>query len=106
MERKLPTMSDAKYSCRHFTEPHGFTKSIEGPVCDRAGNVYAVNFARRHTVGKVTPAAECAIFLELENGSTGCGMRLNRHGDLFIADHTGHNVLKVDMATREISVWV
>ncbi|MDR6553191.1 SMP-30/gluconolactonase/LRE family protein [Paenibacillus qinlingensis] len=99
-------MSDSNFISRSFTEPFGFTKSIEGPACDREGNLYAVNFARRHTIGKVTPAGECTIFLELAEGSTGCGMRTNQHGDLFIADHTGHNILKVDIATRLISVYV
>jgi gluconolactonase len=99
-------MSSSNYMVRPFTEPFGFTKSIEGPACDRDGNLYAVNFARRHTIGKVTPAAECSLFLELADGSTGCGMRTNRLGDLFIADTTGHHVLKVDIATRQISVVV
>jgi sugar lactone lactonase YvrE len=99
-------MSDSNFISRPFTEPLGFTKGIEGPACDRAGNLYAVNFARRHTIGKVTPAAECSIFLELADGSTGCGIRLNRLGEMFIADHTGHNILKVDIAMRQITVFV
>jgi gluconolactonase len=99
-------MRDSNFISRPFTEPLGFTSGIEGPACDRVGNLYAVNFARRHTVGKVTPAAECSLFLELADGSTGCGIRMSRQGEMFIADHTGHNILKVDIATRQISVFV
>src|SRR3954468_9919709 len=42
-----------------------FTKGIEGPACDREGNIYAVNFAREHTIGKVTPEGKAEVFVEL-----------------------------------------
>ena len=38
-----------------FTPPGGFTRGIEGPACDREGNLYAVNYQEQHTIGKVTP---------------------------------------------------
>jgi gluconolactonase len=88
-----------------FTSPHGFTSGIEGPACDRDGNLYAVNFERQHTIGKVTPDGQASIFIELPNGSIGNGIRFNRTGDMFIADYTNHNILKVDMATRQLSVF-
>jgi sugar lactone lactonase YvrE len=44
------------------------------------------------------------VFIELPNGSIGNGIRFNSEGYMFIADYTNHNVLKVDMATMEISV--
>ena len=81
-----------------FTAQGGFTDGIEGPGCDAAGNLYAVNFARQHTIGKVTPSGECSVFLELSNGSCGNGIRFDSRGDMFIADYTNHNVLRVDMA--------
>ncbi len=80
-----------------WTPVHSFTDGIEGPGCDRAGNLYAVNFERQHTIGKVTPQGECSLFLELPNGSCGNGIRFNRAGDMLIADYTNHNVLRVDM---------
>lgn len=92
------------YKSRVFTEPHGFTAGIEGPGCDREGNLYAVNYERQHTIGKVTPQGESSVFLELPNGSIGNGIRFNREGDMFIADYTNHNILRVDMRTREIRV--
>src|SRR5437660_7221135 len=51
-----------------------FTKGIEGPACDRAGNIYAVNFAREQTIGKVTPAGEGEVFVQLPGKSTGNGI--------------------------------
>jgi sugar lactone lactonase YvrE len=91
-------MSDSYYLSHDFTLPHSFTDGAEGPGVDRAGNLYAVNFGRQHTIGQVTPAGEGSIFLELPDGSCGNGIRFNRAGDMFIADYTNHNVLRVDMA--------
>lgn len=85
------------YTARELTPVGGFTDGIEGPGCDRLGNLYAVNFARQHTIGKVTPAGVAEVFLELPRGSTGNGIRFNRAGDMFIADYTNHNILRVDM---------
>jgi sugar lactone lactonase YvrE len=97
-------MSEQLFSSQLFTEAGGFIDGIEGPACDAEGNLYAVNYARQHTIGKVTPDGECSVFLELPNGSIGNGIRFNRAGFMFIADYTNHNILKVDMCTREISV--
>ena len=88
-----------------FTERNGFTSGIEGPACDAEGNLYAVNYARQHTIGKVTPAGKCSVFVELPDGSIGNGIRFDSAGAMFIADYTNHNILKVDMETQEINVY-
>ena len=88
-----------------FTERDGFTSGIEGPACDADGNLYAVNYARQHTIGKVTPVGKCSVFVELPNGSTGNGIRFNSAGAMLIADYTNHNILKVDRGTREVSIY-
>ncbi len=98
-------MSEELFVSKEFTEPGGFTAGIEGPGCDASGNLYVVNYQREGTIGKVTPEGECSIFVELPEGSTGNGIRFNSAGDMLIADYTGHNILKVDMQTREISVY-
>ena len=77
---------------------------IEGPACDAAGNLYAVNYERQHTIGKVTPDGTASVFVELPTGSIGNGIRFDSEGFMYIADYTNHNVLKVDMDTRDISV--
>jgi len=87
-----------------LTAEGSFTKGVEGPACDREGNIYAVNFERQKTVGKVTPDGHAELFLELPEGSTGNGIRFDRAGTMFIADYTGHNILRVDMATKAITV--
>lgn len=98
-------MREKLYTSQQFTEPSGFTSGIEGPACDAEGNLYAVNYAHQHTIGRVTPEGECAVFVTLPDGSIGNGIRFNRVGDMFIADYTNHNVLKVDMSTRELTVF-
>ncbi len=97
-------MSEELFVSQEFTPVNGFTSGIEGPACDADGNLYAVNFERQHTIGKVRPDGEASVCVELENGSIGNGIRFNSEGYMFIADYTNHNVLKVDMDTREISV--
>ena len=97
-------MNDELFVSREFTPVNGFTSGIEGPACDAAGNLYAVNYERQHTIGKVTPDGTASVFVELPTGSIGNGIRFNSEGFMFIADYTNHNVLKVDMDTRNITV--
>ena len=88
-----------------FTPAHSFTGGVEGPATDSKGNIYAVNYHHEGTIGIMTPKGEASLFVELPEGSTGNGIRFDSHGDMLIADYTGHNVLKVDMSTKKISVF-
>ena len=97
-------MNEQLFVSKEFTPLNGFTSGIEGPACDVDGNLYAVNFERQGTIGKVTPDGQATVFVELPEGSIGNGIRFDSHGFMYIADYTNHNVLKVDMETREISV--
>jgi len=87
-----------------FTPANSFTSGAEGPAVDKDGNVYAVNFEREGTIGRITPDGKGSVFIELPNGSIGNGIRFNSSGDMLIADYTNHNVLKVSMATKELKV--
>lgn len=89
---------------RVFTEPHTFTSGAEGPACDRDGNLYAVNYARQHTIGKVTPEGVCSVFLTLPGGSVGNGICFNRAGEMFVADYVNHTIFKVELKTKTLSV--
>ena len=97
-------MNEELFVSQEFTPVDGFTSGIEGPACDAEGNLYAVNYERQHTIGKVTPDGTASVFVELPTGSIGNGIRFNSEGFMFIADYTNHNVLKVDMDTRSITV--
>lgn len=95
---------DQVYISWQVTADGSFTSGIEGPACDAAGNLYAVNFAHQGTIGIVRPDGAADVFVELPEGSIGNGIRFDRAGAMYIADYTGHNILRVDMATREITV--
>ncbi len=82
-----------------------YTEGIEGPAVDTDGVVYAVNFARQGTIGRTTPDGKSEIFVELPNGSIGNGIRFDRRGGMFVADYTNHNVLRVDLKTKKITVF-
>ncbi|MBZ2179067.1 MAG: SMP-30/gluconolactonase/LRE family protein [Acidobacteria bacterium] len=88
-----------------FTAEGSFTGEIEGPAVDRAGNVYAVSFAKKNTIGRVTPEGKAELFLEMPGTSLANGIRIGKDGMLYVADYTGHNVLKIDPATRQVSVF-
>lgn len=80
-----------------------FTSGIEGPSCDEMGILYACNFAEQGTIGRVK-GQEASVFLELPQPSIGNGMVFDTHGTMYIADYVGHNVFKVDMQTKKLSV--
>jgi len=82
-----------------------FTEGIEGPACDRDGHIYAVNFARQHTLGKTAPDGRSEVFVTLPEGSTGNGIVFGFDGMMYVADYTGHNVLRIDPKTRKIAVF-
>lgn len=90
------------FVARRFAD--GFTSGIEGPACDRDGNVYAVDFGHSGTIGRVSPSGEASMWLRLPEGSHGCGMIFDGRGRLCVADWTGHNVLTVETETREVCV--
>ena len=83
-----------------------FTNNCEGPAVDSDGNIYAVNFARDGTVAQITKKGRTSFFLTLPKGSTGNGIRFGDKNTFYVADFTGHNILKVDMLTKDISVLV
>ena len=94
-----------QYVSKAYTEINSFTAGAEGPGVDRDGILYAVNFTKEGTVGKITKTGAGTIFLELPNKSVGNGIRFNSKGEMLIADYTNHNILKVDMATKQISTY-
>jgi sugar lactone lactonase YvrE/nicotinamidase-related amidase len=92
------------FTARPLTPPGEFTTGIEGPACDKEGNIYAVNFVRQGTIGRVSPEGVGEVFVELPEGSVGNGIRFNSAGDFYVADYSGHNILHVDTKTRKVTV--
>jgi len=81
-----------------------FTGAIEGP-CYYKGLLYAVNFEKNGTIGIVDSAGAAKLFISLPDSSIGNGIIFNKKGMLLIADYTKHNVLMVDPASKEISLY-
>src|SRR6185295_13738807 len=93
------------FKAEPFTEEGLFTEGIEGPACDRGGNIYAVNFGREGTIGRTTPEGKSEVFVTLPEGSVGNGIVFDRVGSVFfVADYTKHNVLRVDVKSRQATV--
>src|SRR5688572_7466877 len=76
-----------QFKAEAFTEPGLFTEGIEGPACDRDGNVYVVNFAQQGTIGRVSPEGKVELFVKLPEGSIGNGIVFDRRGRMFVADY-------------------
>lgn len=93
------------WTARPLTKPGEFTAGIEGPATAADGSIFAVNFARQGTLGKVTPAGRGEVFVELTGGSVGNGIRFDRAGQMYVADYVNHNVLRVDPQTKKVTVF-
>lgn len=94
----------ALFVARPFTPSGSFTPGVEGPACDRFGRVYAVNFEREQTIGRVKPNGSAEVFLQLPGNSVGNGIRFDVFGTMYVADYVGHNVLAVDPRSRQVRV--
>lgn len=93
------------FQAQPFTRAGLFTDGIEGPACDAQGNIYCVKFGGEHTLGKTTPKGKSELFITLPEGSTANGIRFAPDGYMYVADYTGHQILKVNPLTRELTVF-
>jgi len=93
------------YVSKSLTAPGSFTNGVEGPAVDIAGNLYAVNFQRQGTIGIVSPKGDASVFIDLPKGSIGNGIQFGKDGNMYVADYTGHNILKIDMSTKQVSLF-
>lgn len=88
-----------------LTPVNSSTSGVEGPAVDKGGTLYYVNFEHQGTIGQITPEGIASIFIELPEGSIGNGIRFDSKGNMMIADYTMHNILRVDMPAKKISVF-
>ncbi len=96
--------SERLFVAEPLTPEGQFTEGIEGPACDAGGNIYAVNFERQGTVGRVSSDGRGEVYVVLPEGSIGNGIRFAADGTMLVADYTRHNILAVDPATRAVRV--
>jgi sugar lactone lactonase YvrE len=88
-----------------LTAEKTFTAGIEGPSCDSQGNIYAVNYERDQTIGKVTPHGKGEVWVVLPGKSTGNGIVFDKKGMMYVADYVGHNVLAIEPRSKKITVF-
>jgi gluconolactonase len=105
----LVTPTDAQPETdRHsvdFTAENIFSANIEGPAFDSSGNLYAVNFQKDGTIGKVSADGRCELFVTLPEGSVANSIQFTSRGTMLLADFPMHNILAVDMATKKVSIF-
>jgi gluconolactonase len=89
-----------------FTAENLFSKNIEGPAFDRQGNLYVVNFKKDGTIGLIKNDGTGSIFVEVPVGSIANSIKFDSKGTMYLADWPQHNVLKVDMKTKQVSTFV
>jgi gluconolactonase len=92
------------YTSRQLTAPDSFSTNIEGPAVDGAGRLFVVNVERDGTIGLVHADGRAERFVTLPEGSTANAIQFDSRGDMLLADFTGHNVLRLDPRTRQVSV--
>ena len=102
----LTGCGETLYVVTDHTAENLFSRNIEGPAFDDQGVLYVVNFGKDGTIGKVSPDGTASLFLELPEGSTANSIKFDSKGDMYLADYTGHNVLRVDMKTKEVDAYV
>src|SRR5947209_10322486 len=100
-----PSDKEKLFVASPLTKEKAFTPGIEGLNCDAEGNIYAVNYGRDGTIGRVTPAGKGEIFVQLPGKSVGHGIVFDKKGMMYVADYVGHNVLLIDPKTRKVSVY-
>jgi gluconolactonase len=93
------------FTASDFTPEGEFTGNCEGPSVDSKGNIYAVNIKEDGTIAKITKDGKTEIFLKLPNGSIGNGIRFGDKNTFYVADFKKHNVLKVSLLDKSISVF-
>lgn len=89
-----------------FTKENIFSKNIEGPAFDKHKNLYVVNFEKDGTIGLVKPTGDASLFITLPEGSTANSIQFDKKGNMYLADFTGHNILKVNMKTKQVTTHV
>lgn len=90
---------------RDLTATNLFTTNCEGPAVDKAGHLFVVNFQQDGTIGQVDDHGQVSKFVELPKGSIGNAIQFDADGNMRVADFAAHNILKVDVATKTVSVF-
>ncbi|MEM1323941.1 MAG: SMP-30/gluconolactonase/LRE family protein, partial [Bacteroidota bacterium] len=93
------------YQSEDYVDVGEFTSGLEGPVVDQHGNLYFVNLQHNGSIGKVDSIGRLQMWIQqLPEGSTGNGLRIGDQGQFYVADYTGHNVLRISPDGQMVKV--
>jgi gluconolactonase len=93
------------YDCKELFPPGRFTRGMEGPCVAPDGTIYCVALDTINDIGMVTPDGQVSKFLNLPDEGAANGIRINSEGKMFIADYKNHNIFKVDIKTKKLSLF-
>lgn len=97
--------ADVSASAEVFTSQGLFTKGIEGPAVDKDGNLYVVNFEKSGTIGVVKSGSnKPELFITLPDGGISNSIRFNTKYEMLVADRIKHQILKIDLKSKTITV--
>jgi gluconolactonase len=95
---------EALYSSIVIMPEKSSTEGVEGPAVDASGTLYWVNYDHESSIGMMKAGEKPEVFIDLPEGSDGNGIRFDSRGNMLVADYKGHNILKINTKTKEISV--
>lgn len=99
-------VTDTYYQATDYAFVGEYTSGLEGPAVDKDGNLYFVNPIHSGSIGKVDVEGNFSLFIDrLIEGSTANGIRFGADQSMYLADYTGHNVLRVNVKTQEVEVY-
>ena len=96
---------DSAQKSTDFTSENGFTQGIEGPAVNSEGFLFAVNFEKQGTIGRVDPEGIAEVFMTLPEGSIGNGIRFDIQGNMYVADYMGHTVYRFSKDSKQPDIW-
>ena len=94
------------YRATPLTQKGEFTRGIEGPACDREGNIFAVNFGREQSIGKISPSGHGKVWMVLPGKGGGNGIVFAPNGTMFVADPTEHTIWRIAAGSESPEVFV
>ena len=93
------------YNAKDLVYVGEFTRGLEGPAVDFNGNLYFVNPMKNGTIGVVDSENKFSLFIDsLPNGSVANGIRFDSNGLMYLADYAKHNILSINIKTKEVNV--
>jgi len=93
------------YNAKDLVYVGEFTRGLEGPAVDLDGNLYFVNPIKNGTIGIIDAENTFSLFIDsLPNGSVANGIRFDSNDLMYLADYAKHNILSINIKTKEINV--